>query len=742
MDGCCRRLALASRLQHAGESLMRSGHWLETTNDAVAECALKTLEKQALEAEAVAAAAHRETRGPGLRAPPAGVDGADPLTEMGITGVLVDLDGTVYTPSGLIPGADDFYAHLRRRKIPYCFVSNTGAKFHRHVQKKLANANGSFYFRHVEVESEKIMTAAEVQIDWMLANLPDNAKVFVVAGEEPGLLLPKIDARLRKNTLPWWRESLEARGAAKVAKWDVKTSLTESEAAAWSAVASASKRDCVFVAFFSDGRISDSVDPSTGELGYSDWSFDVIKKTSYLLAHGATLIATAEDAYNPAAYDPRFPGHCLTLPGPGMFTAMFKKLMYPLGRDKLVVCGKGGRSGLMMKAAMRRLVQQGHDGDASKVLMIGDRFDTDVAAGVYAGTRTCLVESGAHHRSLQPFYDRFPADYACATVGDLVPAAGRTPADYASKKRYLLADAAAPPKLTRERAARRCSGTKLTTQKQRWFASFFGPDEANTSQSSEEDDDDDDDDNSSSSSSSKKKKRRPLWRHETMQLSRSDSPRPSRLAPPPPPLERALSASPIVVSASFGGEESPFEDDESPFFVHEATVDDELRTYTLRRGRIHGKALALDRKGEDQDELAFLLNKFHDAHRDASGKISAVAVKRALLTLGVQLTDARMAAIVADNKNSTAFSLPQFFGVARRCLDDTDLNFERNPVLFGSTPVVHARKHFDDHADLKKITPKTYNKGRASRYFAKDDDATLPPVASAIDLSEWDKPTW
>ena len=50
----------------------------------------------------------------------------------------------------------------------------------------------------------------------------------------------------------------------------------------------------VFVVLFSDGSISANVDPKTGELGFADWSFDVIKKAAYLLSHGANFICTAE----------------------------------------------------------------------------------------------------------------------------------------------------------------------------------------------------------------------------------------------------------------------------------------------------------------------------------------------------------------------------------------------------------------------------------------------------------------
>ena len=52
----------------------------------------------------------------------------------------------------------------------------------------------------------------------------------------------------------------------------------------------------------------------------------------------AHLIATAEDAFNPSTDN-------MPLPGPGMFCAMFRKLLHPLGGDRLHICGKGGDEG-------------------------------------------------------------------------------------------------------------------------------------------------------------------------------------------------------------------------------------------------------------------------------------------------------------------------------------------------------------------------------------------------------------
>ena len=75
--------------------------------------------------------------------------------------------------------------------------------------------------------------------------------------------------------------------------WDVRTYLSESEAKEWAAAAAVegalanddggsgsdeAHRCGVFVVLFSDGDISSCTDPNTGEAGFADWSFDVIKK--------------------------------------------------------------------------------------------------------------------------------------------------------------------------------------------------------------------------------------------------------------------------------------------------------------------------------------------------------------------------------------------------------------------------------------------------------------------------------
>ena len=74
----------------------------------------------------------------------------------------------------------------------------------------------------------------------------------------------------------------------------------------------------------------------------------------------------------------------------------------------------------MMAAGIELLKQQGFDGDNLHILMVGDRFDTDIAAGIMAGVRTCLVTSGCHQLDEKLAYPEFLPDFYADSVADLV----------------------------------------------------------------------------------------------------------------------------------------------------------------------------------------------------------------------------------------------------------------------------------------------------------------------------------
>lgn len=51
--------------------------------------------------------------------------------------LLIDLDGTLYTDAGTIPGAVDAIARLRRRRVPFRFVTNTTRRSRRALAERL-----------------------------------------------------------------------------------------------------------------------------------------------------------------------------------------------------------------------------------------------------------------------------------------------------------------------------------------------------------------------------------------------------------------------------------------------------------------------------------------------------------------------------------------------------------------------------------------------------------------------------
>ena len=73
----------------------------------------------------------------------------------------------------------------------------------------------------------------------------------------------------------------------------------------------------------------------------------------------------------------------------------------------------------MVDRAIKMLQEQGHSGERDQIMIVGDRFDTDVRAGVLAGIKSCLLESGAHNHAMA---DEFPTDipsYSCTSIADI-----------------------------------------------------------------------------------------------------------------------------------------------------------------------------------------------------------------------------------------------------------------------------------------------------------------------------------
>ncbi len=106
------------------------------------------------------------------------------------------------------------------------------------------------------------------------------------------------------------------------------------------------------------------------------YSFTAITKAIRLILGGARFIATNPDASGPSAEGP--------LPATGSVAAMITKAT---GREPYFV---GKPNPMMFRSALNRI-----EAHSENTMMVGDRMDTDVVAGIEAGLDTILVLTGS-----------------------------------------------------------------------------------------------------------------------------------------------------------------------------------------------------------------------------------------------------------------------------------------------------------------------------------------------------------
>jgi NagD protein len=135
------------------------------------------------------------------------------------------------------------------------------------------------------------------------------------------------------------------------------------------------------------GYVLTESDPDYVVLGETrTYSFEAVTTAIRLVERGARFVAT-----NP---DPTGPSNEGILPATGSVAALITRAT---GVDPYFV---GKPNPLMMRAALNRL-----EAHSESTVMIGDRMDTDVVAGMEAGMRTVLVLSGIMRAEA---VDRYP----------------------------------------------------------------------------------------------------------------------------------------------------------------------------------------------------------------------------------------------------------------------------------------------------------------------------------------------
>jgi NagD protein len=135
------------------------------------------------------------------------------------------------------------------------------------------------------------------------------------------------------------------------------------------------------------GYVLTNTDPDYVVLGETrTYSFEAITQAIRLISTGARFIATNPDVTGPTPEGP--------LPATGSVAALITKAT---GVDPYFV---GKPNPMMFRSAMNRI-----HAHSESTMMVGDRMDTDVVAGIEAGLDTILVLTGST-RAEQ--VDRFP----------------------------------------------------------------------------------------------------------------------------------------------------------------------------------------------------------------------------------------------------------------------------------------------------------------------------------------------
>ncbi len=151
------------------------------------------------------------------------------------------------------------------------------------------------------------------------------------------------------------------------------------------------------------GFIQTDVQPDYVVLGeVNNYNFDQITTAVRLIKAGAIFIAT-----NP---DPTGPTENGVIPSTGSLAALIEK---STGHAPFFI---GKPNPLMMRSALRYLGVH-----SENTIMIGDRMDTDVVAGVMSGLGTILVLSGVSHPEDVKLFPYRP-DRILISIADLDPA--------------------------------------------------------------------------------------------------------------------------------------------------------------------------------------------------------------------------------------------------------------------------------------------------------------------------------
>ncbi len=90
---------------------------------------------------------------------------------------MIDLDGTIYHQTKIIPFAEDFIKMLQKQEIPFLFFTNSSETCKRRLREKLSHMG-------IKVSEKQILTAGDVAIDYVKKTATQEPPTVHVLGSE------------------------------------------------------------------------------------------------------------------------------------------------------------------------------------------------------------------------------------------------------------------------------------------------------------------------------------------------------------------------------------------------------------------------------------------------------------------------------------------------------------------------------------------------------------------------------
>ena len=251
----------------------------------------------------------------------------------------LDIDGTLVRFEEPIEGASAFLQFLTANKIAYVIVSNTGQKDAIEVSSSLKR------LLNVDVPTSQIFTAC----DEMKMHIRKNYGFY------SGKIL--VHAPSGVNSKPIYADLLNLNNVLPMV--DSKGKYYEGN-------------DISCICIFFDGFLQDF--------------HQCISYVANHVANDVMLFVTSKDSTLVKSRG----GSKWLQPGPGVFVSCIREMV---PSAKIESFGKE-KWALQMDRIMESLKEQHFEGPKERIIVIGDKYDTDMTLGLKQGTKTILVESG------------------------------------------------------------------------------------------------------------------------------------------------------------------------------------------------------------------------------------------------------------------------------------------------------------------------------------------------------------